>query len=178
MRRRSSSDEGAALLVVLAFVFVLSIVIGAVATNADTSIRSTQAVRDVRGTNYALDAAVAGAIQSIRSDLTQGVAPGFTNDTNLCGSYNAPLTNAVAVTVGCVGEQGVQGQYDSGAFTPTINGDNIPPVALQTTANASEPGVNLDANGQFKIHGNLQASSDVRSCTNSGFTKCSGGSNG
>src|SRR3954454_13809197 len=91
-------------------------------------------------------------------------------------NYNAPPTNGTAVTVSCVGEQGVQGQFDSGAFTPTINGNNIPPVALQTTANASEPGENLDANGDFRIHGSVQSASDVRACTNSGFTKCSGGS--
>jgi hypothetical protein len=176
--RRRRSDEGAALLIVVAFVFVLSLVIGAIASNADTSIRSTQALRDVRSLNYALDAGVAGAIQAIRPDLTQGVAPGFTNGTNLCSNYNAPTTNGAAVTVTCVGEQGVQGQFDSGAFTPTVNGNNIPPVALQTTGNASEPGVNLDANGDFRIHGSVQSTSDIRACTNSGFTKCSGGSTG
>ena len=176
--KRRREDEGAALLIVVAFVFVLSLVIGAIATNADTSIRSTQAVRDVRSTNYALDAGVAGAIQAIRPDLTQGVAPGYTNGSNMCSNYNAPPTNGMNVTVSCVGEQGVQGQYDSGAFTPTVNGNNIPPVALQTTANNSEPGVYLDANGEFRIHGSVQATSDVRACTNSGFTKCSGGSNG
>ena len=176
VRRRS--DEGAALLIVIAFVFVLSLVIGAVASNADTGVRSTAALRDVRASNYALDAGVIGAIQSMRNDITQGVAPGFTNGNNLCNNYDAPAVNKVLVTVSCVGEQNVQGQFDSGGFTPTIDTANIPPVALQTAANLTEPGLVLDGNSTFRIHGSVQATSSIRACTNNNWTACSTGSSG
>jgi hypothetical protein len=177
MRRRLTDDDsGASLIIVLIFVFVLSVVLGAVVDFGGTSIRATTSVREVRHINYALDGAVGGAINQIRSDLTQGLAPDFTNGVNSCAGFDSPATNGLDVTVSCQGEQGVQGQYDSGSFTPVVNPNNVPPVALQTTANSGEPGIALDANGSYRIHGSVMASSSIRACTNSGWNSCSSGS--
>ncbi len=116
-----------------------------------------------------------GAVRQVRRGLgeQQGIAHGYGG---VCAEYNAPRTNGLDVTVSCRGEQGVQGQYDSGGVSPAVNPNNVPPVALQTTANTGEPGIALDANGNYRIHGSVQATSTIRACTNSGGNNCSSGS--
>ncbi len=173
-RVRRGGDEGAALILAIIYVLVVSVVVMSVVDYAGTGVRSSSAVAENRDVDYALDAAVDGAVRQVRHGLgaQQGIAPGYGG---VCDNYNAPTTNGLAVTVSCQGEQGVQGQYDSGGVSPAVNADNVPPVALQTTANTGEPGISLDANGNYRIHGSVQATSSIRACTNSGGNNCSSG---
>jgi hypothetical protein len=162
MRIVLRKDDGASLILVLIFVLVLSAVLVAVANFSSGSLRSTIAVRNVRGESSALDAAVNGAIQRIRGDLTQGRAPGYTNGVNVCDPYNAPVSaNGVMVTVACGGEQSVQGQNDSGGTIPINNPFNKPSEALFATAKSPEPGITLDANGVFRVHGGVYSTSSI-----------------
>ena len=149
------------MILVLIFVIVLSVVLAAVADLSSGSLRSTVKFRDARAENHALDAAVNGAIQRIREDLTQGRAPGYTNGVNVCNNYNAPTIAGVVVTVTCGGEQSVQGQPDSGGTIPINNPFNKPSEALFATALAPEPGITLDANGTFRVHGGVYSTSNI-----------------
>jgi hypothetical protein len=162
MRTDLHKDDGASLVLVLIFVLVLSVVLAAVADLSSGSLRSTIAVRDVRAQSQALDAAVNGAIQRMRGDLTQGRAPGYTNGVNVCGDYNAPTSaNGVVITVACGGEQSVQGQNDSGGTIPINNPFNKPSEGLFATARSPEPGITLDANGVFRVHGGVYSNSSI-----------------
>lgn len=173
-RVRPGGDEGAALVLAIIYVLVVSVIVMSVVDYAGTSVRSGAAIAQNRDVDYALDAAVDGAVRQVRHGLSaqQGIAPGYGG---VCDNYHAPTTNGLAVTVSCQGEQGVQGQYDSGGVSPAVNPDNVPPVALQTTANTGEPGISLDANGNYRVHGSVQATSSIRACTNSGGNSCSSG---
>src|SRR5438552_11089633 len=98
MRVNMRKDEGASLILVLILVLVLGVVLSALSGFSGTSVRNTIKFREVRSQNHALDAAVNGAIQRIRGDLTQGRAPGYTNGQNVCDDYEAATMNAVTIT--------------------------------------------------------------------------------
>lgn len=174
-RVRQSGDEGVALVLAIIFVLVCSVVVTAVVASTGTSIRGGVAIGQNRAVTYSLDSAVDGAVRQVRTGFatSQGVATGLGG---LCDDYQAPVTDNARVTVSCQGEQGVYGQYDSGSVSPTVNPLNVPPTALQTYANTGEPGIVLDANGDFRVHGTVESTSTIRACTNSGGNSCSSGS--
>ena len=65
-------EEGAVLLLALAFLAFFGLVIGATLTFADASMRSTERLREQRATVYAADGAVDAAIQVGRTDTGVG----------------------------------------------------------------------------------------------------------
>lgn len=175
-RVTKKGDDGAALVLAIIFVLIVAVVATAVVDLTGTSILGGTAIAKNRQATYALDAAVDGAVRQVRTRLAapanQGIATGYGGS---CDDYLAPVTNSAAVTVSCAGEQGVSGQYDSGGIVPAVNPNNVPPVALQAYANTGEPGIVLDANGNYRIHGSVESTSTIRACTNSGGNSCSSG---
>jgi Tfp pilus assembly protein PilX len=69
--RREGGDQGATLLIVLIIITVVSLVMGAVLTQTDTSLRTSVALRDQTSGNYAADAAA----QAIIEQLQNGTLP-------------------------------------------------------------------------------------------------------
>ena len=87
MRARIAADDsGAALVLVLIIVTVLSVGLVAVLALSDTSIRTTVALRAQAGDTYAADAAAQIAIDQIRRDAFPGTCDPTQPDWAWCGS--------------------------------------------------------------------------------------------
>jgi Tfp pilus assembly protein PilX len=69
---RLRDEDGAALLIALAFLVFFGLVIGVVLGFAEASVRVTQNLREQRDTVYAADGAMEGAIQLARLDPSVG----------------------------------------------------------------------------------------------------------
>jgi hypothetical protein len=97
--RIGSNERGASLILALAFLSLFGVAIATLLSFADTSIRTTVAVRSQRGTVFAASAAAQTAINSIRK-------------TPSMGAYKGPCTvpsvgdNDVTPTVTCAGQVG------------------------------------------------------------------------
>ncbi|MFI5564263.1 hypothetical protein ACIA2T_33650 [Amycolatopsis japonica] len=76
MKRRFAKDDdgGAALVLVLVVVTVIGVVLGALLSFADTSVRTTVALRDQAATEYEADGALQAAITNIRNSTFNGGA--------------------------------------------------------------------------------------------------------
>ncbi len=85
---RSRNDEGAVLIFALIITTTIALVVGALLTRGDGSLRATVALRQVAGTSYAADAAANVAINDLRT------GNGFTSG----GFDNSPGT-----LLGCFG---------------------------------------------------------------------------
>ena len=92
--RRIRNEEGAALILALAFLTLFGLWIATVLGLANTSTRVTENLRTQRATVYAPDGATDGAIQYVRGDPSRG-AFGTT-----CPPYQATVNNLV-VSVTC-----------------------------------------------------------------------------
>ncbi len=90
--QNARGEEGNALILALLFLTVCSVVLGALMTYATTSSASTSALRAARGTDYDVDAAMNGAIASLRTTVAScGTgASGFTPTWTL-NNTGAPL---------------------------------------------------------------------------------------
>src|SRR4051812_14939953 len=66
-RRRLHDDDGAILIIAILVVTFVALVVGAVLTEGDGSLRATVALRQVAGTTYAADGAAQVAINDLRS---------------------------------------------------------------------------------------------------------------
>jgi hypothetical protein len=69
---RARDEEGQVLVLALAFLVFFGLVIGAMLTFADASVRSTERLREQRATAYAADGAIDAAIQVGRTDTSVG----------------------------------------------------------------------------------------------------------
>ena len=68
-RARASGDDGTALLLVLAFVLVMAVIVGALLRQSYTTLRAARVTADVENRVYAANGGVDWAIQQI----SQGV---------------------------------------------------------------------------------------------------------
>jgi len=73
-RRWKGDDAGAALPLVLILVTVIAVVLGALLSFADTSVRTTVNLRDQAASAYTADGALQAAINSIRAGTFTGAA--------------------------------------------------------------------------------------------------------
>src|SRR3954447_6488435 len=91
--RRLRDDDGAILIIAIIVVTVVALVVGAVLTRGDGSVRATVALRQVAGTTYAADGAAQVAINDLRTGFNTGNAEpagwAFSNATGTgCFGYN------------------------------------------------------------------------------------------
>jgi len=73
--RRLGSDEGSVLVMALVFLSLFGLLVAAVLTFADASLRATLSTRDQRGTVYNSDGAADGAINYVRPNRSLGLDP-------------------------------------------------------------------------------------------------------
>jgi len=98
-RVRASGDQGSALAIALTFLMVFGVLIGVVLQFASTGQRTTLSVREEATNTYAGGGALDGAINTVRSALTSGVAP---SGATTCFSLAAGvLGNPTSVSVSC-----------------------------------------------------------------------------
>jgi hypothetical protein len=151
MRRRVQGDEGASLVIALAFVTIVSIGTTALITLADTGLRTAQAVRQQGYELYSASGAVDRAITAVRQDLTAGRHLGS------CPTTTTTL-NEVTTEVVCVGAVG-SGSPSGGSS----NTDNTPRNAVLTLAdNGVEDGLVQESNNELRISGPVVSNSTVK----------------
>jgi hypothetical protein len=74
--RFSRGEDGVSLVLVLAFLLIIGVGLGALQTYATTSFRLTKSVRAQRATTYAADGVIEQAIQNIRYNANAGLPAG------------------------------------------------------------------------------------------------------
>jgi hypothetical protein len=158
--RGRRADDGATLIIVLIVVTVIAVVMGVVLSQADTSVRTTVALRDQAGAAYNGDGAAQEVINELRTDAT-----------GLCVTtdHNYPLDNFYPATNGQTGTA-VSSAYVSCVHDPsnsTNNGailpNNSPGNALLTLdSNLTEVGIYANVNaGPVKIRGAVFSNSAI-----------------
>jgi hypothetical protein len=125
---RRSRDAGSSLALALVFLMVFGLYVGTVLQFATTGQRTAVSVREEATNTYATGAALDGAINTIRGDLTAGVDPGgATPPPSTCFTLPAgEVDNASDVTVKC------QPRAGSGANTALASAPEHAVLALTT----------------------------------------------
>src|SRR3954467_7038411 len=94
MKRRLHGDDGTSLIFALILIGVVALVAGALADFTGVGLRASAVTASERGQVYAADAAIQGAINSMRYDLDKGVTGGTS-----CDYTPDPNTNTVNGTL-------------------------------------------------------------------------------
>lgn len=188
--RGPAGDDGAVLIFALIIVTTIALVVGAVLTRGDGSLRATIALRSVAGSSYSADAAADIALNDLRRGDWAGNAPkptawAYANDPfdgcfgrdgvgtggdtaphpslELDGFYppTGTQTAATSAVVDCRPENGTGAQG-----TPVaINNSNKPGNAILTLGTSTaEHGFTFKTNGTggaFRVRGGIWSSSDI-----------------
>lgn len=146
--RRLEEEDGASLMLVILFVTVFAVVIGAILDFASTGFRTTTAIASVRDEQHGADGAMDGAINAIR-----GSSKGLGN--NDCVSpaddfiYDDPVVGTI--TVKCDGIGGSTGTTTS----------NIPEYAILTLGTDASEGFIKSGNNELVVDGGIYSNSKV-----------------
>lgn len=166
-----ADDTGATMVLALILVTVVAVVVGALLSFGDTSVRVTVAVRSQAATNYAGDGAAQAAITALRrspfdNDPSSATYPKCfgTTDTLVLPNFYPGTTGGAATSaaVKCSPDP------DTGAAggLVEINQDNKPGNAILTTGrNPAEDGLNIKALNNsvpFLVHGSVVSDSNIR----------------
>lgn len=171
--RLAGDDSGATLILVLLLVTVVSLLVGAMLSLTDTSIRTTIAVRGQAASSYDAQGAVDAAINTLRNstynnDVTSPsypkcfgntatsntlVLPNFYPGSTGSAAASAAVTCSPDPTTGAAGPQ------------VPINSNNKPGNAILTLGtNPSENGINVKALNNsipFLVHGGIVSNSNI-----------------
>ena len=143
---RKASDDGSVLIMALVFLSLFAVLIAASLTFAETGFKTAQVVHGTTESQYTADAAMDGAINTIRGNVAVGTAAAGTTN---CFTLTAAHVNATPVTVDCTGRAG------SGASTVPAGGGSLPANSILTLpANAAE-GVTLASGAAPLVTGNV-----------------------
>lgn len=158
LARLRRNDDGALMLITLAFITLLGVFCGAVLSYADTSLRGHRSSVSGRNERYAADGAMEAAIEVLRDDLDAGRDPtygGKCPDTEPFASF---AINGISTSVTCDAEP------NSGAPTTAGGGSLLVPehslLALGT--HASEGIVRSGAVG-LSLNGSIYSRSQISS---------------
>lgn len=142
--RPTTSEDGSVLLMALVFMSLFGLAIAAVLGFAGTGFRTAASVHTRGEQQYAADAAVDGAINAIRGDVSIGKAG--VNST--CFSLPA-VVNSTAVSVQCLGRPG------SGVVTGGAGGGAVPANAVLTLPTDATEGVVQTATSSALVSGSV-----------------------
>jgi hypothetical protein len=141
---RGTSDEGSVLIMALAFLSLFGLAVGALLTFADSAFRNGNQLHTKTEQQYAADAAVEGAINTIRGDVTIGKEGPAT------GCFSLPAAvNGTAVSVECRGRPG------SGAGSVVVGGGSLPANSVLTLPSHPSEGLVLSAGAAPLVTGNV-----------------------
>ncbi|GAA1976626.1 hypothetical protein GCM10009798_42280 [Nocardioides panacihumi] len=177
-------DDGAILVLAMIVVTTVTLVVGAVLTHGNGSLRATVALRQVAGTTYAADGAAQVAINDLRTGFNTGDAEPanwvFTNATGTgCFGYNADGSTVDGIALPAfyppakASGQGPTSAYvscaaeddtgEQGTAVP-INSANKPGNAILTLGTGGETGFTFKTNGSsgaFRVRGGIWSDSDI-----------------
>jgi hypothetical protein len=154
-----TDDTGSSMIFILILVTVIAVVLGALLSLVDTSLRTTVGERALAAATYSADGAAQAAVHDIRTHAFNGATGQhcFSN-----GTDNLPLTgftSTQSATVTCAADPAkvlIQ--------CPSLSQCNRPGSAILTLGNvAGEPGLNVQQpNGsEFKVHGVVFSNSTI-----------------
>jgi hypothetical protein len=144
VRARVRGDDGATLVVALIFITVVALGIAVTLSFADTSLRTTQALRDQAAAVANADGAAQVAINELRRGDYTGTGNCFGGQASLLlrDFYRRPSGPADSAFVTCTPDATRTG-LDNNVL---IDDDNKPPFAILTLAtNFNEEGINVEA---------------------------------
>jgi len=151
-RLRASGDDGSALAIALTFLMVFGLIIGVVLQFATTGQRITLSVRDEAMSTYAGGGALDGAINAVRSNLSQGTQAA---GASTCFTIPAnQLDNPSPVAVTCTPRSGSGTSIGGGTASQPSQ------AVLTRSANPAE-GVVLEAGASVPFQGDVAARSLV-----------------
>lgn len=150
-------DSGAALPLVLVLVTVIAVVLGAVLSFAETSVRTTVNLRDQASSAYAADGALQAAINEIRNSGFTGAAGQHcfgASDTLTLPSFTGTDSAAVSCTA------------DPAKVLiqcPSLSVCNRPGNAILTLGKGGEDGVTITqpTGSSFRVHGIVYSNSNI-----------------
>lgn len=163
-RLRRSDETGATLILALIFITVSSIVIAAILSFVDTSMRTTVAVRDEAGRAAAADGAAQLAINDVRNstfvNATGTQCFGASDDLNLPGFYQSG-GNTYSAIVRC--EPDKEDSVRGGSSPIVIGGGNRPGQAVLTLGTDLADGmdVTLGGNDLLTVHGDVYSNANI-----------------
>jgi hypothetical protein len=165
-RLARSDDSGATLVLALIFITVVSVVIAAVLSFVDTSMRTTIAVRDEAAKAAAADAAAQIAINAIRKSGYVSGGAGSCQDqipsSSLNGFYTqGGTTYSAAVT--CLTDTD---DSTGGGVGPPITSSNRPGQAILTLGQGTDGGFEAYTGGggdEIKVKGDILSNSSITS---------------
>lgn len=172
-RRLRSDESGATLIIVLLLVTVVSLMVGAMLSLTDTSVRTTIAVRGQATNAYAAQGAIDAAINTLRSssynnDVSSPSYPKCFGNT--AGSGTLVLPNFYPGSTGAAASSAAVScspDPSTGAGGPQvpINSGNKPGNAILTLGtNPNENGINVKALNNsipFEVHGGVVSDSNI-----------------
>jgi type II secretory pathway pseudopilin PulG len=160
-KTRRSDDSGAALVLALVFITVVAVVVAVVLSFADTSMRTTMALRD----QAEATANAEGVAQIAINTLRQGTYP-VTGNCFGAGAGDATLTlppNYYAPASGAADPARVTCEQDT--TNSVAGGSTVPDNAILTLGTStSEEGIYVDVNGNgnLKVTGNVSSNSTIK----------------
>ncbi|MGZ4640342.1 MAG: hypothetical protein ACXV2J_14940, partial [Actinomycetes bacterium] len=167
-RRLHRDDEGASLILVLAFLLSFAIIVPALLTLAQTNVSSIARTREQGNQAYDADAVAQKAVNDVRNS-TYNNAPGqacFTDPSDPSGAtrtsalVSTSVNDAVPTLVTC---QPGDNTGDPTKITVPITSTNRPGAALITTStNPGEDGVVQKSNNVFRIQGRVYSNSTIK----------------
>jgi hypothetical protein len=181
LRRRIApgDDSGATLVFALVIVTVVALVVGAILGFADTSLRTTVALRAQAASAATADGAAQAAINTLRlgtydNDTSSATLPNCFGTTGTPGTQDAGktlvLSNLVPGSTGSAANSAaVRCDPDpatgaTGGLVP-ITAQNKPGNAIQTlSTNGGEKGLNVQANSPtipFNVYGGIVSNSNI-----------------
>ncbi|MGV9364844.1 hypothetical protein [Amycolatopsis sp. NPDC003731] len=157
-RRWKGDDTGAALPLVLVLVTVIAVVLGALLSFADTSVRTTVNLRDQAASAYTADGALQAGINAIRTSTFTGAAGEHcfgASDTLTLPNFGGAGSAAVSCTADPAKVQ-IQ--------CPSLSVCNRPGNAILTLGTGGEDGLNIQqpTGSTFKVHGIVYSNSNIR----------------
>lgn len=157
-RRWKGDDAGAALPLVLILVTVIAVVLGALLSFADTSVRTTVNLRDQAASAYTADGALQAGINAIRNGKFTGAAGEHcfgASDTLTLPNFGGTGSAAVSCTADPAKVQ-IQ--------CPSLSVCNRPGNAILTLGTGGEDGLNIQqpTGSSFRVHGVVYSNSNIR----------------
>ncbi|MEV6824721.1 hypothetical protein [Amycolatopsis sp. NPDC051102] len=156
-RRWKGDDSGAALPLVLVLVTVIAVVLGALLSFADTSIRTTVNLRDQAASAYTADGALQAGINAIRNSTFTGAA----------GEHCFGASDTLSLPdFGSGGSAAVSCTADPAKVSiqcPSLSVCNRPGSAILTLGTGGEDGLNIQqpTGSSFKVHGIVYSNSNI-----------------
>ncbi len=173
VRRRddASTDEGATLILALIVITVIALVVGAMLAFADTSVRTTVAVRAQAGNAYGADGAADAAINALRtngynndsSSTTYPKCFGATNTLKLDNFYPGTTGEVPASARVVCSPDPISGA--GGGLVPITNANKPGNAILTLGANPGEDGLHikgLSSTIPFTVHGSVVSNSNIK----------------